>query len=136
MKYSLAIPFTLASLVALQVDAATFEVETCDDLELAVAATATEDTTANFTSQTRIDLNCGLETDGDYEEVRTFKIENNELTIEAPFLSSFRAIELSNVRFEVVSSGELLVTHDASFDMTTELEVVSVPLARSGRGGP
>lgn len=101
----------------------TVVVETCDDLETAVAATATEDTTAWFTSAF---LSCQVESQGDGEyAVRTYTITDNRLTIEAADVDK---ITIYDARFDLISSGELYVTPDIVFDMTFRIDeaVVSV----------
>lgn len=123
----LAFPVFLTGFITFQVvDGATIVVETCDDLVSAVEATATEDTTATCVGENFVFLRCGIENDEGEEEVRTLAIKHHTLTIEAPDLRlAFGEIQFDNVRFELVSSGELVVARSASFTMGTDIAVVS-----------
>lgn len=107
--------------LALRSEAATVDIASCDDLETAVAATATEDTTATFTTSY---LSCREEADGDDEyALRTYTITNNRLTIEAPDEDE---ITMYDARFDLVSSGELSVVPDIHFDMTSRIDAAVV----------
>lgn len=113
MKFASAFALVLLTRHASKAEAGTIEVATCDDLEMAAAATAIEDTTANITASGLASLNCEI-VNGDGEgEVRSFTIESHVLTLEAP--NDIETLEFQNVRFNLTNSGELLVTQDAYF---------------------
>lgn len=95
--------FPVASVIigslAYDAQAATFTIETCQDLVSAAESTASEDTVATIDPSASID--CG----GSYE---TLEIRNNELTVEASDdTSSSSDIQLVGLRIDVSDSGQL-----------------------------
>lgn len=133
MKVASPVLVLLARLM-LQVDAATVEVSTCDELEMATAATAIEDTTVIFTSPAFTTLDCTTTNDEGYSVVRSFIVENNILTLEAPDALG-DVMRLTSIRFNLTNSGELLVTQDARFQSDSDnIAVVSLSSLLSLKG--
>lgn len=103
MKAAILLSLLLGSVCHAQ--AATYTVNTCDELVTAAQETATEDTVIDLNSTT-IDCEIGYQ---------TLIVENNILTVQASEIPSSQIVDIGYLRIEVKSSAKLIWMPNTDF---------------------